>query len=109
MEEKEEEIERNINNNTCDTPFQYPIAMNVQKKDAIFSLERRIASCIIAEIVEIFKGCTIQSTISNSAHSDSDKPVDKINDSEEQLDVRNWLRNDSAEQIIQKKCFQQAG
>ena len=53
-------------------------------------------------MVEIFKGCTIQSTISDSAHSDSDKQVDKINYSEEKVDARKWLRNDPAEQVDQK-------
>ena len=48
-----------------------------------------------------FKGCTIQSTISNSAHSNSDKHLDEINDSEEKVDARNWLRNDSAEHVDQ--------
>ena len=38
MEEEEEEIECNINNIKCDTSFQSPIAMNVQKKDANMSL-----------------------------------------------------------------------
>ena len=52
-------------------------------------------------MVEIFKVCTTQSTISDSAHSDSDKQVDEINDYEEQVDARNWLRNDSAEQVDQ--------
>ena len=36
-----------------------------------------------------FKGCTIQ----------SDKQVDKIIDSEEHVDARNWLRNNSAKQV----------
>ena len=35
MEDEEEEIERNINNITCDTSFQSLIAMNVQKKTQI--------------------------------------------------------------------------
>ena len=35
MEQQEEEIERNINNITCDTSFQSPVTMNVQKKDTI--------------------------------------------------------------------------
>ena len=52
-------------------------------------------------MVENFKGCTIQSTISDSTHSNSDKQVDKINDSEKQVDARNWLRNDSVEQVDQ--------
>ena len=33
MEQEEEEIERNIDNITCDTLFQYPVTNNVQKKD----------------------------------------------------------------------------
>ena len=40
MEEGEEEIERNINNITCDNSFQSPVDMNIQKKDAKFSLEK---------------------------------------------------------------------
>ena len=40
-------------------------------------------------MVEIFKGCTIQ----------SDEQVDKIIDSEEHVDARNWLRNDSSKQV----------
>ena len=40
-------------------------------------------------MVEIFKGCTIQ----------SDKQVDTIIYSKEHVDARNWLRNDSAEQV----------
>ena len=75
--------------------------MNVQKKDANVLLERQLASCVLAEMVENFKGCTIQSTISDSAHSGSDEQVDKINDSEEQVDAKNWLRNDSTEQVDQ--------
>ena len=52
--------------------------MNVQNKDANLSLERRLASGFLAEMVENFKGCTIQ----------SDKQVDKIIDSEEHVDAR---------------------
>ena len=40
-------------------------------------------------MVKEFKGCTIQ----------SDKQVDTTIDSEEYVDARNWLRNDSAEQV----------
>ena len=40
-------------------------------------------------MVENFKGCTIQ----------SDEQVDIIIDSKEHVDARNWLRNDSAEQV----------
>ena len=89
MEQEEEEIERNINNITCDTSFESPVTMNLQKKDANFSWERRLAAGVLAEIVENFKGCTIQ----------SDKQVDKIIDFKEHVDARNWLRNDSAEQV----------
>ena len=48
MEEEEKEIERNINNITCDTSFQSLITINVQKKDANWSLERQIAADVIA-------------------------------------------------------------
>ena len=40
MEQEEEEIECNINNITCDTSFESPVTMNVQKIDANWSLER---------------------------------------------------------------------
>ena len=63
--------------------------MNVQKKDSNLSLERRLAAGILAEMVENFKGYTIQ----------SDERVDKIIDSEEHVDASNWLRNDSSEQV----------
>ena len=56
--------------------------MNVQKKDINLSLERRLASGVLAEMLGIFIGCTIQHIISDYAHIDSDKHVDKINDSE---------------------------
>ena len=89
MDEEEEEMERNINNITCDTSFQSPFTKSVQKKDASWSLERRLAAGVLAEIVEIFKGCSIQ----------SDEQVDEIVDSKEQLDARNQLRNDSAKPV----------
>ena len=72
MKQEEEEIERIINNITCDTSFKSPVTMKVQKKDARFSLERRLAAGVLAEMVEKFKGCTIQ----------SEKQVDKIIDYE---------------------------
>ena len=40
MDEEEEDIKRNINNVTCDTPFQSPVTKSVQNKDASWSLER---------------------------------------------------------------------
>ena len=82
-------MERNIYNITCDTPFQSPVTTNVQKKDANWSLERRHAAGVLADMFEKFKGCTIQ----------SDEQVDNIIDSEEHVEARNWLRNDSAEQV----------
>ena len=88
-EEQEEEIESNINNITCDTSFQSPVTVNVQKKDTYWSLERRLAACILEEMVKEFKGCTIQ----------SDEQVDTTIDSEEHFDARNLLRNDSSEQV----------
>ena len=84
MDEEEEDIERNINNVTCDTPFQSPVTKNVQKKDASWSLEIRLAAGILAEMVENFKGCSIQ----------SDEQVDEIIDSEEHVDARNCLINE---------------
>ena len=56
MEETESEFERNINEITCDTSFQYPI----QNKDV--------------------------STINNSLYYESDKQVDTISDSNKQVD-----------------------
>ena len=75
--------------------------MNVQKKDIIFSLQKRLASGVLAEIFGNFKGCTVQSTIRNSAHSDSNEQVDKIKISEEQVDAKNWLKNDYTEHVYQ--------
>ena len=37
MDEEEEEMERNINNITCDTPFQSPVTKSLQNKDASWS------------------------------------------------------------------------
>ena len=86
MNEEVEEMERNINNITCDTPFQSPGTKGVQKKDPSWLLERQLAAGILAEMVEKFKGGNIQ----------SDKEVDEIVDSKEQVDAMNWLGNDSA-------------
>ena len=89
MDEEKEDIECNINNVTCDITFQSPVNKSVEKKDASWPLERRLAADVLAEIVEKFKRCSIQ----------SDKQVDEIIDSEEHVDARKWLRNDSAEQV----------
>ena len=89
MEQQEEEIERNIYNITRDTSFQSAHTKNVQKKYANWSLERRLAAGVLDKMVKEFNECTIQ----------SDKQVDTIIDSKEHVDARNWLRNDSAEQV----------
>ena len=47
MDEEEEEIERNINNITCDTSFKSPVTKNVQKKDANWSLEIRLDAGVL--------------------------------------------------------------
>ena len=52
MEQEEEEIKRNINNITCDTTFQSPVTINVQKKDSNWSLERRLAAGVLEEMVK---------------------------------------------------------
>ena len=78
MNEEVEEMERNINNITCNTPFQSPGTKSVQKKDESWSLERRLAAGVLAEMVENFKGCSIQ----------SDKQVDDIRDSKEGVEDR---------------------
>ena len=51
MEQEKKGIERNINNITCDTPFESPVTVNVKKKDANWSLERRIAAGVVEEMV----------------------------------------------------------
>ena len=48
-------------------------------------------------MIKIFKGCIIQSTINDYVYYDPAEQVDMINDSEEQVDINNSLRNDSAE------------
>ena len=52
-------------------------------------LERRLDAGVLEEMVEIFKGFSIQ----------SDEQVDAITDSKEHVDARKWFRNDSAKQI----------
>ena len=47
-------------------------------------------------MVKEFNECTIQ----------SDKQANTIIDSEEHVDARNWLRNESAEQVDAKKDFE---
>ena len=52
MEQQEEEIERTINNITCDTSFKSPVTKNVQKKDENNSLEIRLAAGVLDEMVK---------------------------------------------------------
>ena len=85
MDEEEEEI----NNITCDTPFQSPNTKNVQKKDASWTLERQLAAGVLAEMVENFKGCSIQSDKQFDDISDSKEGVEDRNDSAQQVDVLN--------------------
>ena len=89
MEQQEEEIKHNINNITCNTSFQSPVTMNVQKKDATWFLERRLAAGLLDKLFKEFKGCNTQ----------SDKQVERKIDSEEHVDAGNWLRNDSYKQV----------
>ena len=63
--------------------------------------ERRIVSGILAETIKEFKVCTIQSTISNSAHYDYGEQVDTINYSKELVDsVCNPKRDLSSDQKV---------
>ena len=52
MEQAEEEIERNINNITCDTSFESPATMNVQNKDKNWSLETQLAAVVLGKMVK---------------------------------------------------------
>ena len=60
MEDGEKYAKHNVNNVTMDTLFQSPVTINAQKKDANVTYERQIASGILAEMIKVFKGCTIQ-------------------------------------------------
>ena len=87
MEEEEKYAKCNVNNVTMDIFFHSLVTINLQKKYANVTYERRIVSRILAETIKQFKGCTIQSTISNSAHSNSKEQVDAIRNSEEHIDA----------------------
>ena len=52
MEEKEKDAEININKFTTDTLFQYPAAINAEKKDKNVSYERQLASGMLAETIK---------------------------------------------------------
>ena len=59
VEQQEEEIERDINNITCNTSFKSPVTKNVQKKNGNWSLERRLATGVLDKMVKEFNECTI--------------------------------------------------
>ena len=80
-------MERNINNITCHTPFQSPGTKTVQKKDASWSLERRHPAGVLAEMVENFKGCSIESDEQDDDISDSKEGAEDRKDSFEEFDV----------------------
>ena len=89
IKEEEEDAKSYVNNVTMDTSFQSPVATNVQNKYAKISLDRRLASGILAETIREFKGCKIKSTVSNYAQYDSNEQVDAMNDSDKQVDSIN--------------------
>ena len=62
MEQEEEEIKRNINNIKCDNSSESPVTMNVQKKDAIYFVERRLAAGVLRENVKISKNVLTNKT-----------------------------------------------
>ena len=86
-EEEEKYSECDVNNVTMDTLFQPLVTINTQREDANVTNARRIASDIHAEMMKEFKVFTIQSTISDSAHSEYNKLDDAISDSEELADA----------------------
>ena len=59
---------------------QSPVTINAQKKDTNMTNERRIATDIHAETMKEFKVFSTQSTISNSAHSNSEELFDAVSD-----------------------------
>ena len=89
MSEEVEKVEHNINNITCDTPFQSPGTKSVHNKDTSWSIESQLAAGVLAEIVENFKKCSIQSDKQVDDISDSKERVDDISNSNEGVDNRN--------------------
>ena len=53
MEEEEEEIVHNIDNITCNTSFQSPVAMNIKNKDADWSLKIRLLQAFLQKWLKI--------------------------------------------------------
>ena len=83
MEDEEKDYKRNVNNITTDNLFQSPLTINAQNLDANVTNERPIDVEIHAETINESKGLSIQSTISDSAHYNSEEQVDTISDSKE--------------------------
>ena len=52
MEKEEKYAERNVNNVTMDTFFQYPVTINAEKKDTNATNERQITLDIHAETMK---------------------------------------------------------
>ena len=52
MEDEEKYAERNVNNVTTYTSFQFPVTIDSQKTYANVTYERQIASGIIVETIE---------------------------------------------------------
>ena len=96
MEEEEKYVKHNINNVTTYTLFQSLVTINAQTKDANLKYEREIASGILEETIKEFKGYMIQSTISDSAHSDFEGQVDAISDSEELVDAVRYPKSNQS-------------
>ena len=89
MNEEVEEMECNINNISFNTPFQSPGTKIVQNEDASWSLERRLAADILAEMVESFKVCSILSDKQVDNISGCKEGAEDRNDSFEEVDVLN--------------------
>ena len=56
-----------------DTFCQYPVKTNTQRKNTNVTNKRRIPSEILVEMIKVFKGLTLQSTINNSEYYNSDE------------------------------------
>ena len=77
-EQEDKYAKPNVNNVTMDNFFQSPVTINTQRKDAHNTNERQIDAYIHADTMKEFKGFTIQSTISDSAHSNLEELVDNV-------------------------------
>ena len=55
------------------TFYQYPVTINTQVEIANVTNERPISLDILAEMIKVFKGLTLQSTINDSEYYNSEK------------------------------------